>query len=73
MICICGKMRRAARHFALDEKPYHDQIVEFYQEEEKNRAYLPGYEEYHARQLQRLTHLEVFSWTGTEKGVGADQ
>ena len=40
--------------FALDEKPYHDQIVEFYQEEEKNRAYLPGYEEYHARQLQRM-------------------
>ena len=28
--------------FALDEKPHHDQIVEFYQEEEKNRTYLPG-------------------------------
>ena len=53
--------------FALDEKPYHDQIVEFYQEEEKNRAYLPGYEEYHARQLQRLTHLEVFSWPVQKK------
>ena len=53
--------------FALDEKPYHDQIVEFYQEEEKNRAYLPGYEEYHARQLQRMTHLEVFSWSVQKK------
>ena len=53
--------------FALDEKPYHDQIVEFYQEEEKNRAYLPGYEEYHARQLQRMTHLEVFSWPVQKK------
>ena len=40
--------------FALDEKQYHDQIVGFYQEEEKNRTYLPGYEEYHARQLQRM-------------------
>ena len=53
--------------FALDEKPYHDQIIEFYQEEEKNRAYLPGYEEYHARQLQRMTHLEVFSWPVQKK------
>ena len=53
--------------FALDEKPYHDQIVEFYQEEEKNRTYLPGYEEYHARQLQRMTHLEVFSWPVQKK------
>ena len=53
--------------FALDEKPYHDQIVEFYQEEEKNRTYLPGYEEYHAKQLQRMTHLEVFSWPVQKK------
>lgn len=53
--------------FALDEKPYHDQIVEFYQEEEKNRTYLPGYEEYHARQLQRMTHLEVFFWPVQKK------
>ena len=38
-----------------------------YQEEEKNRTYLPGYEEYHARQLQRMTHLEVFSWPVQKK------
>lgn len=53
--------------FAFNEKTYHDQIVEFYQEEEKNRTYLPGYEEYHAKQLQRMTHLEVFSWPVQKK------
>ena len=28
--------------FAWDDKTYHDQVIGFYQEEEKNRTYLPG-------------------------------
>lgn len=48
--------------FAPDQRPDHDRIMKFYREEEENRAYLPDYGEYQARQLQRMTHLEIFTW-----------
>ncbi len=48
--------------FAPDQRPHHDRIAAFYREEEENRAYLPDYGEYQARQLQRMTHLEIFTW-----------
>ena len=53
--------------FAPDQRPHHDRIAAFYREEEENRAYLPDYGEYQARQLQRMTHLEVFSWPVQKK------
>ena len=46
--------------FAGDLSPWHDRILLFYKEEEENRRYLPDYGGYSARQLQRMTHLEVF-------------
>lgn len=48
--------------FAGDLTQRHDRIVHFYKEEERNRSYLPEYEDCSAKQLQRMTHLEVFRW-----------
>lgn len=48
--------------FASDQRSYYDRITGFYREEEENRAYLPDYGEYQAKQLQRMTHLEIFEW-----------
>lgn len=48
--------------FASDQRSYYDRIAGFYREEEETRAYLPDYEEYQAKQLQRMTHLEIFRW-----------
>lgn len=48
--------------FAKDLSGHHDRIVDFYKQEAQNRALLPGYDGYDARQLQRMTHLEVFDW-----------
>ena len=48
--------------FASDQRSYYDRIAGFYREEEENRAYLPDYGEYQAKQLQRMTHLEIFEW-----------
>lgn len=48
--------------FASNQRSYYDRIAGFYREEEENRAYLPDYGEYQAKQLQRMTHLEIFEW-----------
>lgn len=48
--------------FASDQRSHYDRIAGFYREEEENRAYLPDYGEYQAKQLQRMTHLEIFEW-----------
>ena len=37
-----------------------DRIREFYRREEKERRYLPAYGAYDARQMERMTHLEVW-------------
>ena len=38
-----------------------ERIGAFYREG-KCRRYLPGYEEWDSRQIQRMTHLELFDW-----------
>lgn len=48
--------------FAADMSPWHDQILNFYRQEEESRVWLPGYEGCNARQMQRMTHLEIFRW-----------
>lgn len=48
--------------FASDQRSHYDRIAGFYREEEENRVYLPDYGEYQAKQLQRMTHLEIFEW-----------
>lgn len=50
--------------FAKDvtEQAVKAQIQEFYQREEQERKWLPGYREYDKRQLIRMTHLEPFAY-----------
>ncbi len=45
--------------FARDLSPYRDAFRRFYREEEKLRQYLKGYDGYDARQLAKMTHMEV--------------
>ncbi|MDO4294217.1 MAG: B12-binding domain-containing radical SAM protein [Eubacteriales bacterium] len=48
--------------FAADRRPWRERISAFYREEEEQRSYLAGYDRYQARQLERMTHLEIFRW-----------
>lgn len=48
--------------FSPDQEAWKPWAQEFYQKEEQERTWLPGYEAYSARQMQRMTHLEVFRW-----------
>ncbi len=49
--------------FAKDLKAYRKEIVNFYKEEEEKRVYLPEYDQYDSRQLERMTHIEVFDYS----------
>lgn len=46
--------------WAVDQEPYKKEIRKFYEREARQHHYLKGYEEYDARQLARMTHIEVF-------------
>ncbi len=48
--------------FAADRTGWKKQIRDFYKKEEAERNYLPDYGECQAGQLQRMTHVEIFSW-----------
>ena len=48
--------------FAASQEAYKAWIQAFYQKEEQERQFLDGYESYDSRQLQRMTHMEVFGW-----------
>jgi len=45
--------------FARELALYRERIWQFYQQEEKERRYLPAYRGFDSRQLARMTHLEV--------------
>lgn len=53
--------------FAADISPWHDRILNFYRQEEESRAWLSGYEGCNAKQMQRMTHLEIFCWPVEER------
>lgn len=57
--------------FAGDQWEYYDRISAFYKQEEQERRFLPDYTEYHARQLQKMTHMEYFLYSVWE--ADADQ
>ena len=44
----------------------------FYEEEEKNRIFLKGYEIYDSRQMARMTHIEFFTYPVWEKELTPD-
>lgn len=47
--------------WATDLSIYKEEIKDFYQREEEERRYLVGYDNFNAKQLRKMTHLEVFS------------
>ena len=48
--------------FAKDLKEYKKEIHDFYKKEEQDRAYLPDYEEYDWKQMEKMTHMEPFCY-----------
>lgn len=48
--------------FASNEGEYRQSVREFYQKEMKEHAVLEGYDEYDARQMARMTHVELFHY-----------
>lgn len=48
--------------WALDLKPYKRQIQAFYAKEEEQPEILKDYQRYQARQMEKMTHLEVFTY-----------
>lgn len=47
--------------WATDLSIYKEEIKEFYRREEEERRYLVGYDSFNAKQLRKMTHLEIFS------------
>lgn len=58
--------------FACDLSPYHDRIGEFYQREEEAPALLKSYAGYHAKQMMKMTHMEVFFYPVWEKELSLE-
>ncbi len=56
----------------LTTEDYRSFAGAFYQKEEKERTMLPGYEQYHWKQLWKMTHLEPFDYPvwDVEKLIG---
>lgn len=46
----------------LTTQAYRNIASTFYQQEEEQRSYLPDYQEYHWKQLWKMTHLELFNY-----------
>lgn len=59
--------------FAPDISDYKEVVRKFYQKEEKERRYLPGYEGYDWKQLGKMTHLEPFSFPVWDVGRMEEQ
>lgn len=58
--------------FASDLSPYKDVIWSFYQAEEENPSVLAGYQEYHARQTMKMTHMDAFYYPVWESENGEE-
>ena len=59
--------------WAADRKPYKEKIQEFYTKEAETPEFLQDYAGYQPKQLEKMTHLEVFSYNvlegKAEKGI----
>lgn len=53
--------------WAMDLKPYKRQIQAFYAKEEEQPEILKDYQGYQARQMEKMTHLEVFTYNVLEE------
>lgn len=45
--------------WAPDISKYKDEVYDFFREEEKERRYLKGYEQYNFKQMLKMTHMEI--------------
>ncbi len=52
--------------WAADRKPYKEKIQEFYTKEAETPEFLQGYVGYQPKQLEKMTHLEIFSYNVLE-------
>ena len=59
--------------WAADRKPYKEKIQEFYKKEAETPEFLQDYTGYQPKQLEKMTHLEIFSYNvlgeKAEKGI----
>lgn len=55
-------------HFAKDPAAWKNEARDFYQKEAMTREILPEYASYDWKQLQRMTHLEIFDYDVLESG-----
>ena len=53
--------------WALERAPWKENIRAFYEREKECPRYLSGYREYSSRQMEKMTHLEVFTWNVMEE------
>ena len=58
--------RKTRPSWAMDLKPYKRQIQAFYAKEEEQPEILKDYQGYQARQMEKMTHLEVFTYNVLE-------
>ncbi len=65
--CYLRENMKTAPCFAGDIAPYKTYLREFYQQEEKERIWLPAYEGYDSKQLAKMTHVEFFYYPVWEK------
>ena len=56
--------------FAKDLTPYKEVSRSFYQQEEQERKYLPGYDSYDHKQMAKMTHLEPFKYPVCDGSFG---
>ena len=54
--------------FAMDQKPYKEQIQAFYRQEDIAERYLPEYQGCDSRQISKMTHIEVFRYIEEAEG-----
>lgn len=55
--------------FAKNQDDAYQVIWDFYQKEEKEPVYLGAYQEYHARQTMKMTHMEKFTYPVWQKSA----
>ena len=48
--------------WAAKRDPYKEKIQAFYEGEKENPRYLTEYEQFTSRQMEKMTHLEIFTW-----------
>lgn len=66
-LCLHEKPKKMPSWLTLDNNAlYRERIMEFYQNDENIKTYLPQYFGYDSKQIYRLAHIEVFGKNSSE-------